>query len=264
MGRRLLAGLIWLGYALLLVAVFLVSGYLAFSLFVRSGVTTVPPLVGMARAEATRTLLDQGLSPRRETPPTRYDDKVTAGHVVRQNPDAHTLVKLGSSVQIVLSLGPRRVEVPNLSGRALPAAQVALSGIGLAVGDLLGAYDGQRPMGSVIEQDPDAGSAVAPATPVNLLLAMASPGERYLMPDLVYRHYDQVRPFFERRGFRFGTVKFERYEGVASGVILRQFPLAGHPVTRNDPLTLVVATTDTGPAEGQPAPAPTEPSSPAP
>jgi beta-lactam-binding protein with PASTA domain len=247
MVRRLLRGIGWLGYGILIVLVFVVAAYLAFSVFVRSGVTTVPPLVGMARAEAVRTLLDQGLQARHETAPTRYDDKVLAGHVVRQSPDAHTLVKLGSSVQLVISLGPRRVEVPNLSGRALPAAQVALSGIGLSVGDILGAFDALRPAGAVVEQDPSAGSSVAPSTPIDLLLAMASPGERYLMPDLVYRHYDQVRPFFERRGFRFGTVKFERYEGVSAGVILRQFPLAGHPLTKNDPLSLVVATVDTGP-----------------
>ena len=52
------------------------------------------------------------------------------------------------------------------------------------------------------------------------------------MPDLVYRDYEQVRPYFEQLGFRFGSVKFERYEGVAAGVILRQFPLPGHPLTR--------------------------------
>ncbi|MDP9122516.1 MAG: PASTA domain-containing protein [Acidobacteriota bacterium] len=85
---------------------------------------------------------------------------------------------------------------------------------------------------------------MAPASTVDLLLAMAAAGERYLMPDLVYRHYEEVRPFFERRGFRFGSVRFERYEGVAAGVILRQFPLPGHPLTRNDPVSLVVATAD--------------------
>ena len=33
--------------------------------------------------------------------------------------------------------------------------------------------------------------------------------------------YDQVRTFFERRGVRLGSVKYERYEGIASGVVLR-------------------------------------------
>src|SRR4029077_6848413 len=96
-------------------------------------------------------------------------------------------------------------------------------------------------------QDPDAGDAVAPATPVDMLLVMSVQRDRYIMPDLVYRNYDQVRPFFEQGGFHFGTVKYERYEGVAAGVILRQFPLSGHPFTKQDPISLVVAT-----AEGLP------------
>jgi beta-lactam-binding protein with PASTA domain len=150
-------------------------------------------------------------------------------------------------VEAVLSLGPRRVKVPPLAGKALPAAQVTLSAIGLEVGSILGAFDARRPPGAVVEQDPDAGDEVPPASPVSLLLAMAAPGRRYVMPDLVYRHYDPVRQFFEARGFRFGSVKFERYEGVAAGVILRQFPLPGHPLTANDPVSLVVATTDSGP-----------------
>jgi beta-lactam-binding protein with PASTA domain len=96
----------------------------------------------------------------------------------------------------------------------------------------------------VIEQDPDPNASVAPATGVDLLLAMAAPGERYVMPDLVSRDYEQVRPYFERLGFKLGNVKFERYEGVAAGVILRQFPLPGHAVSRDDAISLVVATAD--------------------
>jgi beta-lactam-binding protein with PASTA domain len=246
--HRLLRGLGWVAYAFLLVVVFSFAAYLAFSFFVRSGVTAVPPVVGLARADAEHSLLDHGLALRRGSNAARYDDQVPAGRVVRQSPEARTFVKRGSSVEIVTSLGPRRVDVPNLAGKALPAAQVALSALGLGMGTVLGAFDARRPPGSVLEQDPDAGNAVPPSTPVDLLLAMSAPGERYVMPDLVYRHYDEVRPFFERRGFRFGSVKFERYEGVAAGVILRQFPLAGHPLTKTDPVSLVVATVEAEPS----------------
>ncbi|MES1211049.1 MAG: PASTA domain-containing protein, partial [Acidobacteriota bacterium] len=68
--------------------------------------------------------------------------------------------------------------------------------------------------------------------------------ERFIMPDLIYRDYEGVRPLFEQRGFHFGSVKFERYEGVAAGTILRQFPLPGHPVTRDEAVSVVVATAD--------------------
>jgi serine/threonine-protein kinase len=245
--RRLLGGLGFVAYLLLVLAVFLAAGYSAFSLFVRSGVMTVPDVVGLNRAEAADLLADLGLALRRADGGGRYDDRIPAGHIVRQSPDARTVVKRGSSVDVVLSLGPRRVKVPSLAGAALPAAQVTLSAIGLEVGSIEGAFDPRRPPGAVMEQDPDAGEEVPPASAVNLLLAMSTTERRFLMPDLVYRHYDPVRQFFEARGFRFGSVKFERYEGVAAGVILRQFPLPGHPLTASDPISLVVATADGAP-----------------
>lgn len=279
MVARLLRGLALLAYAGLLFLVFGLAAYTSFSLFVRSGVTTVPPLQGLSRADATNRLTDQGLQLRRVEERGRYDDKVPAGHVVQQRPDARTLVKRGSSVTVVLSLGPQRVEVPELDGRSLPAAQAALSGSGLGIGRILLAFArGQQP-GTVLEQDPDPEQTVAPTTGVDLLLAMPTEGERFVMPDLIYRDYESVRPYFEQSGFHFGSVKFERYEGVSAGIILRQFPLPGHPVTRDDAVSLVVATADnlpdtvTGtlpltespgvvpppPAPPSPAPAPTSP-----
>jgi serine/threonine-protein kinase len=254
---RLLRGLGLVVYALLILLVFGLAAYTSFSLFVRSGVTTVPSVIGLTRTEAANVLADQGLRLRIAEGAGRYDDKVPAGRVARQNRDPRTLVKRGSSVNVVLSLGPRRVVVPDLAGKPLPAAQAAISGSGLALGRILGAYASRREAGgSVLEQDPDPGASVAPGSAVDLLLAMSVPGERYVMPDLVYRSYERVRPAFERSRFKFGNVKFERYEGVAEGVILRQFPLPGHPLTREDAISLVVATADLpeapAPAEGVP------------
>jgi beta-lactam-binding protein with PASTA domain len=84
---------------------------------------------------------------------------------------------------------------------------------------------------------------------------MISLGDRsgvFVMPDLVYQDYNRVRSFFESRGFRLGSVKFEAYEGAGDGTILRQFPLAGHPLSRRDAISLVVAT-ETGTSVGSDA-----------
>ena len=62
------------------------------------------------------------------------------------------------------------------------------------------------------------------------------------MPDLAYRNLESVRHFFERRGFRLGSIKFEPYEGLSPGVILRQYPLPGHLLARQDVISLVVTT----------------------
>src|SRR5437016_14311169 len=133
MWRRLLSAVGVVAYVVVVVVVFLAASYFAFSVFVRSGVTPVPNVTGLSRAEAADKLAEMGLALRRGGG-SRYDDKVPAGHVVRQNPDPRTFVKRGSSVEVALSLGPRRVKVPSLAGKALPAAQVTLSAIGLEVG----------------------------------------------------------------------------------------------------------------------------------
>lgn len=242
---KLARGLGYLAYLFLVLVVFIVAAYSSFSLFVRSGVTTVPDVEGMTRAEASSLLADQGLDLRRVSEEGRYDDKVPAGQIVQQKPDPRTLVKRGSAVEVILSLGPQRVEVPDLSGKSLPAAQVALSSSGLTLGRVLGVYTaaGQQPL-TVLAQDPDPGSSVPPASQADLLLVKEVQEERWIMPDLVYRNYEDVRPAFELRGFRLGSVKFESYEGVAEGVILRQYPLPGHPVSKRDLISLTVATAE--------------------
>jgi serine/threonine-protein kinase len=244
MGRKLLRALGLLAYAALVVLAFTLAAYLSFSFFVRSGVTPVPSVVGMTRAEAANVLVGNGLAVRGVASKELYDDKVPAGRVLREIPEARTLVKRGSGVQLVLSRGPQRIEVPDLSAKAFPAAQVTLSGRGLVVGRTLSAFIPGHETGTVVAQDPDPGTPVPPASQVDVLLALPTPGERYIMPDLVYQQYDRVRPFFERAKFRLGTVKYERYEGVAAGVILRQFPLPGHPLSHDDPVSLVVATVE--------------------
>ncbi len=229
-------------YALAAAALFVVSGYAAFNLFVRSGATRVPALAGLAREEARDRLADSGLRLETSADNGRWDPRVPAGHVLEQEPAANTLVKRGSAVSAVLSLGPQRLRVPDLAGRSLQSAQVALAASDLTLGRALRVFTAGATAGTVVGQQPSAGALVPPSGEVELFLAQPGSATTYVMPDLVYRDYDDVRRFFERAGLRLGRVTFEIYEGAREGTILRQFPLAGHPLTRNDAVSLVVAT----------------------
>ena len=230
-------------YSAAVLVVTLVTAYVCFNLFVHSGTGPTPDLGGLSREEASRLLSDYGLGMKVAEGAGRYDAQVPAGRVLAQHPEPRTLVKRGSAIVVTLSLGPQRLTVPELTGRSLQAAQVALAAEGLALGRVLNVFSPGTDAGTIIAQWPVPTAAVAPATPVELLVALAGSAPAYVMPDLVYRDYPQVRRFFEQRGFRFGSVKFEAYEGAGDGVILRQFPLAGHPVARGDAISLVVATT---------------------
>jgi serine/threonine-protein kinase len=240
-GRRLLRALGFAAYIGLVFVVFGLSSYVAFNIFVRSGVTPVPDLQGFGEEEARSRLADQGLEARHNPEDDRFDATLESGRVTAQRPRAGSLVKRGSGVDLVLSRGPNQVPVPEVTGQAVQAAQVTLAAAGLQLGETLSIYSDTQSAGLVAYQDPPAGSLASPSTPVRLFLSVENLAQTYVMPDLIYRSYDDVRGFFEQRGFRLGNVRFEAYEGIPSGIVLRQFPLAGHPIHQQDPIALVVA-----------------------
>lgn len=239
-----LRGLAWLAYGALLLALFTLAGYFAFSLFVRSGVTAVPELVGFPEADAPNIVTDQGLRLRRNYEADRFDEEIEAGHVVDQTPGSGSLVKRGGFVEISVSLGPERLVVPRVEGQSLQAAQVTLTAVGLNLGRIVNIYSRGAAAGTVVEQDPPPESKVGRGSSVGLYLSTASRSDTYVMPDLAYRDFEIARHFFGRRGFRLGSVKFEPYEGLSPGIILRQYPLPGHPLARQDVISLVVTTNE--------------------
>lgn len=238
--RKALKALGLLAYAGVALLLFVVAGYAAFSVFVRSGATPVPAIEGLAADQARSVAADSGL--RIEVAEAgRFDDDVPSGHVLEQSPSPRSLVKRGATVTAVLSLGPQRLTAPELTGRSFQAAQVALAASGLTLGKTLQVYSRDAASGTVVAQDPAAGSPLPPDGAVDLFLAQGGSARRYVMPDLVYRDYERVRAFFERSGLRLGRVTFEIYEGAPEGTVLRQFPLAGHPLTPREAVSLVVA-----------------------
>ncbi|MEO7794984.1 MAG: PASTA domain-containing protein [Thermoanaerobaculia bacterium] len=235
---RLVQSFLW---GVVLLAVFGASAYLSFNLFVRRGAMTVPELAGLTSEEASRLLSDQGLRFRAAEPAGRWSAVVDEGRVIESRPRAGGYVKRGSAVEVVLSLGLRRASVPNLAGKAVSAAQVTVQAEGLEVGDTLILANGAGEPGTIVGQDPPPGASVPAGTRIDLLVARDGTADTFVMPDLVYRRYEPVRGFFEGGGFRMGAVKFEPYEGISDGTILRQNPLPGHPLRRRDVISLVVA-----------------------
>ena len=235
--KRLIVGGLYAG---LLTALLGTSSYLALSNFVRSGVIAVPDLVGLDVDHAETTLAVAGLTVRR-VEEDRYDEAVPAGHVLRHDPPAGSAVKQDSGVVIHLSRGRQLVEAPDLTGQVLQTVQVSLAASGLQLGRSRSVYAEFGAPGTVIRQSPPPGARVAPASQVDVMVSLANPGAAFVMPDLIDLPEAPVRTYFETRGFRLGRVKYEPYEGVEAGIILRQFPLPGHPLRQSDSIALVVA-----------------------
>jgi eukaryotic-like serine/threonine-protein kinase len=99
-----------------------------------------------------------------------YDDQVPPGAVVSQSPAAGARVKEGSTIQVVLSRGPRPIDVPSLAGEAFSAAAGRLGRIHLHARASYVPAPGTAP-GIVTGQSPGAGHQLHPGATVGLLVA---------------------------------------------------------------------------------------------
>jgi eukaryotic-like serine/threonine-protein kinase len=99
-----------------------------------------------------------------------YDDHAPPGAVMSQSPAAGTRVKEGSTVQVVLSRGPRPISVPSLTGASSGAAAARLKRIDLRARVSYVPAPGTAP-GIVTGQSPSTGRQLHSGQTVSLLVA---------------------------------------------------------------------------------------------
>jgi len=231
-------------FALLVFIAFGVSTYVSFTLFIRGRSVSTPNLVGKSVDEAKAICADLGITLTVDTAHLRAADKIKAGSIAWQNrtPGTTNLIKRGTEITVELSTGPMVLRVPNLGRENLQLDNLTYVDAG-----------GKQ---SVAAEDPPRDTVVPAQSKVSLLVSTPAPPPAYVMPDLIDQPLDGVRPSLERRGLTISTVKFEAYPGIANGIIIRQFPLRGAPVSARDPITVVVSKEEGGIIE-QPAAPPT-------
>lgn len=227
-------------FGALLLIIFGTSTYFWFTFFVKGRSLPTPNLIGRSVADARAVTADLGVELEVETNHRRNSDKVPVGNVVWQNrsPGTTNLIKRGSVIRVELSAGPLVLKVPDLAGETSGTSLLRLGQQNLRLGNVT--YIG-TPAKGVLEADPPKSTVVAPQSSVALLVSTPPPPEQYVMPDLIDRRLDEVRPALDMRGLNVATVKFETYPGIADGIIIRQYPLRGAPVSTRDPISVVVS-----------------------
>jgi beta-lactam-binding protein with PASTA domain len=170
----------------------------------------------------------------------RNSDKVPVGHIVWQNrtPGATSFIKRGSLLRVELSAGPLVLRVPDLSGATAGTSMLRLGQQNLKLANLTYVETDAH---GVLAAEPPNGTVVAPQTGISLLVGVPPGAIRFVMPYLIDRRLDLVRPALESRGLTVSQVKFEAYPGIPDGTIIRQYPLRGAPVSSRDPISVVVS-----------------------
>ena len=129
----------------------------------------VPSLEGLTQEEAQERLDEAGLAlgEAGEAP----SDSAAEGTVIEQDPQPGASVDPETSVNVTLSSGPERVNVPDLAGLGIAEAERALAEADLKLGRQDEAPSEMLPISTVIEQDPVGGTEVQEGTAVDIVVS---------------------------------------------------------------------------------------------
>jgi beta-lactam-binding protein with PASTA domain len=233
-------------FGLLVFIIFGISSYLCFTFFVHGRSLPTPNLIGKSVTDAKAVCSDLGLT-LDVGKETRNSDRVPAGYVVWQNrsPGTTNFIKRGTRIKVELSTGPLVLRVPDFNGQRPGTAVLRLGQVNLKLGQTTYA-EMNTPQQQIVAEDPAKDTVVAAQTPVSLLIGVPLAPRPYVMPDVIDHRLDEVRSYFAAFNLNISTVKFESYPGLPDGVIIRQYPLRGAPVSARDAITVVVTRQEEG------------------
>ncbi len=156
----------------------------------------VPNFVGMTYEKACELAEKKGLTIERKEV---YQADVEAGCVAQQTPEKGERVNPGDVVVLYVSYGSGDIEVPDIVGMRKSKGEETLEELGLLMGDV-DYENSDRPVGEIIEQDPEEGEMVSANTRINVKVSQGSVDEEVQVPDLKLKTQEEVSEILDELG----------------------------------------------------------------
>ncbi len=193
--RRRRRPLLLAALALVLLGGLAGGGAWAYWNFVLAPVTAVPDLVGLAEAEAVAAAEEAGLE--LIVAGERHDLLAEPGEVLGQDPTDGEERRVGDRVAVALSLGPRPVEMPDVTGLPVDEAAATLEDERLVV-TRSEEHSDEVAEGAVVAQDPEPGSSLHEGEEVALVVSLGV--EQVEVPDVRGRQLSEAEALLADAG----------------------------------------------------------------
>jgi len=206
--------------ALVLVVVALISALTAMRLAIHGQEVRVPDLLGKTPGEARKIAESLGFQLVVER--QYYSPTVAEGKILSQLPASGMTVRRGWQIGVAQSLGPQRVEIPNVLGETERAAEFNIRRRGLDIGALAHVQMAsvQMPSGppdQVVAQSPAPNASQVSSPKIGLLTAETAPPQAYVMPNFAGQPLGNAKLVLQEAGMKLGPVS-EASGSAAPGV----------------------------------------------
>ena len=211
-----------------------------------------PGVVGKTENQARAAIGDAGLAV--GTIDRQNSDKVAAGKVISQDPEADTYVDPDTPVDLVISLGQAQVAVPSVVGLDKDDAQRQLESDPYHFEVTLKEEDSDEPADQVLRTDPGANTEVDPGSAVTVFYS-DGPEE---VPDVRGLQQGQAKNKIRAAGFE-PRVLPDNSSTEPKGTVTDQSPEAGSTPPQGTTVTILVSTFEEQPTESaSPSESPSE------
>jgi eukaryotic-like serine/threonine-protein kinase len=190
--------------ALVLLVVALVSALTAMRFAIHGREVAVPDLVNRTPVEARRIAELNGFQ--FDVERRYYSPKVPEGRILSQVPTASTLIRRGWQIRVAESLGPQRVQIPNVLGQSERAAEINILRRGMDIGGTAQIEFPGAPADQVIAQSPSPSASSISAPKISLLSAEPPPPQAFVMPSFVGQTVAVATVALKDAGMRVGNV----------------------------------------------------------
>ncbi len=129
---------------------------------------SVPDVAGHSVEDADQILTDAGF---KTTHSYELSETIAKNNVIRTDPEAGSGAASGSTIKIIVSNGPKEVQVPDLRNLTEEAAVSTLESLKLAAGEVKREPSDTVPEGRVISQVVDSGASVPEGTPIGFTVS---------------------------------------------------------------------------------------------
>ncbi len=222
------------------------AGMIAFFLSLRgTEQVSVPDVREMELVDSLITLQDKGLYPQVQV---RFSsDPTLKGKIVSQQPRPGSLVKSGKRVSLVVSKGAVVDKVENFIGQNLNEVKIHLQTLFTTYKPLLRikepvtyVFDAEAEPGTIIEQNPEAGTELTGLTDLELVVSRGPAGKELRAGNFVGLPYPEAIQKLSRENVPFLFSLRETAAGEMPGIVVSQDPGSGQTMPENQPLHLVV------------------------
>jgi beta-lactam-binding protein with PASTA domain len=221
-----------------LASIAFLSALVAIRYAIQGREVVLPNVVGQTQQSAEQQLGRLGVGFKVED---RVYSSLPIDQVVRQSPPPNTHVKAGADEHVVLSLGPQKVSIPDLSGTTERAARIEIMRSGMQLGEESTVYFPDTDQYAVIDQDPAPGTANAISPHENLLVSAGPTPPAFVMPELNGSNVNAAEARLNAAGLKVSKITVEPAPGAQHGAVLDQIPTRGQRVDATTSIELQVA-----------------------